>query len=858
MPAGQNHSELRSSSETEHAFNAKTVHAALEGAPAESDGPHILTRALGRESDVTRRVQSFQRAQRTFGNAYVQRLMSKTIAQGRGSPRGLGGSISTESAGLIHREETPPPKSPAERAQKLVDDNTTLALYQDDAAIAAAVLPTLPADEDFAIEVLNRVNSNNKDDIALGLTKGSAGKLGALSRRLKMRLIEELASGVVAEDEEAMIGSLWMSFDTAGDYKGLGEVAALYPALWQKSLDESDALQAYLKGLYEGFENDVQDLALQYLSQNKTLIEAESRRYGLELNASEGDPKGGPEADQQHLKEMKLVASRVLEIKNKRQELLEIPVGYDDGGDGQPKVAVKFKPKSPPKYSIEEIEKKPGAAYDKVNEQWTRASALISGFANTYPTVYTLLQQDRLDEFVKGGDASKSQSVIKDVLGKTYQKAEEAEVKISWGNAITPYDLVMLHSQVLGNKKVPGVNYHFDWTQPFLQESVNKHTKTQASSEFWEQLGLSLATAAALIAAPFTGGVTAMILVSGVVAVEAAQAAASWEKYADLKTVGQSAVNDELALVSEGQIDSAFTDAAMNSLVAFLDVFGARATVKSAEELANLVKAADTAEGALKAAAERNKLIRQGVKEAGLNVAGAGVAVGAHEIAENIPSLQMAPVGVLTFKIPEPKGKTATNGASVNPLRIERAPFDDGGMYERYIRSGALTGDYGLERSTYVINPQFNARNLDKPGVNGFDLFGVSVFPERREVKLCKYECKYVSPGGEAKLSERAAAGMQLSPGWEHYAASNFLDAPHPSVVQERVNLFRIVQEATGVSHTRESMLNLILSGERRIVTPNWALLDTLNTQVRTLLRMNQEARIITTPVPFTPVVRRK
>ena len=77
----------------------------------------------------------------------------------------------------------------------------------------------------------------------------------------------------------------------------------------------------------------------------------------------------------------------------------------------------------------------------------------------------------------------------------------------------------------------------------------------------------------ALIAAPFTAGVTAGALVGLGIGIGVGSAAASWQKYMALRPAENAAVRDELSLVAKGSADAAFVEAVMATVGVFLDVY---------------------------------------------------------------------------------------------------------------------------------------------------------------------------------------------------------------------------------------------------------------------------------------------
>ena len=192
--------------------------------------------------------------------------------------RGIGGETH------IHRTPTAA-KTPIEEAKDLISKHTTLGLIIDQTAIANTLIGQLPGNETVTLEVLNQIRSDKKDDVAYEIAWRSGGKLGSLSQDLRFRLITELLDGIVTDAEEAVVASIWISFDKAGDYAGLAVAAKQKDTLWQKSLKESDDLVKYVKRIVDDFKQDVKDIALHHLDENQNIVTQESGRYGINLKA---------------------------------------------------------------------------------------------------------------------------------------------------------------------------------------------------------------------------------------------------------------------------------------------------------------------------------------------------------------------------------------------------------------------------------------------------------------------------------------------------------------------------------------------------------------------------------------------
>src|SRR5262249_13462644 len=147
-----------------------------------------------------------------------------------------------------------------------------------------------------------------------------------------------------------------------------------------------------------------------------------------------------------------------------------------------------------------------------------------SAFAEQYPSVYILMQQGKLDAMEQAEDASKARDVIFGAMQQTRGKIDESIQKLDAGS-ISYYDLALLQGQLLAGDVQASYTARYPWTEGFYQDIANDDIKGHEARQFWIDLGLSFVAAAALIAAPFTGGASAAFLVGFGIGIGAGQAA---------------------------------------------------------------------------------------------------------------------------------------------------------------------------------------------------------------------------------------------------------------------------------------------------------------------------------------------
>ena len=120
------------------------------------------------------------------------------------------------------------------------------------------------------------------------------------------------------------------------------------------------------------------------------------------------------------------------------------------------------------------------------------------------------------------------------MLGKIGQSQEKLNT-----DDIEYFDLVPIYTQLFNNSIRTSFTPRYAWEHPFYQIVAKDVLSDKEARDFWTSLGLSLVAAEALIAAPFTGGATLVLLVGTGLGIAAYQAGAAWEKYEDLKTMSQ-------------------------------------------------------------------------------------------------------------------------------------------------------------------------------------------------------------------------------------------------------------------------------------------------------------------------------
>ncbi|MGI0494867.1 DUF4157 domain-containing protein [Alkalinema pantanalense CENA528] len=739
-------------------------------------------------------------------------------------------------------------------ADQLIDEHTNWIGNLNEEELGKDLADRLPSQSLLASEVLNKLSSSDRDDVAYEITTAASEKLVTIPAWLRMRFVQEMIDGVVTDEEEGAIAQIWISFEP-----NISVIAEENRDFWKKSLWESDQLSEYLQPQKYAFKWDVLDLARTYIAENRKALLTEAERYGIDLEATGKTIAETPG----YLEAVRSVAPNILQLKNILDQLRQIYVGYNTEYEietGTPyQVAAKFNPEAQPERPPEGNESPPWPTWEEAKNQYDRVDAIISSFASLYPSIYILIQQNKLEALVQAGDATKAQATVAEVMQITREKLDESDEKIRTED-IEYYDLMLIQSQLFNGSPKDIFIPRYPWEQPFYQDIAKDDIKGHEARAFWADLGLSLVAAAALIAAPFTGGASAVFLIGFGVGIGATQAGMSWEKYLDLSTLADAEVKEDLALIAEGQVSAQLLDAIIQTVSVFLDVYGAgkvgttgaKVGARSALKVAERELMEQIAEEASKKAG------REAAKEIGMTAAGAGVAIGLHELANDEPDYQIG--GSATrHQIDLGPDTPETTPTTVSPMLIQRAGGGSpggvttppkqpiiltGGEFEVYVEKALLKGSDGLPKMDFVIPGQYRGGSGW-----GVDRIGIVYDNTTGKINVYHFEMKFVSEGSPhvPELGSRAA-GTQTGKGWTANAIDGFLNSQHPNARAGRERLRRVLKKLnleSDIAGMRKFLQSKLVDAPVIIVTPDWAKLSKLYKQVAALIRHGREVSIL-------------
>lgn len=782
---------------------------------------------------------------------------------------------SNRAGASVQRDEAGSSSAPT--AREMIDKHTSLLGNLDEEALGAELAGMLPGRHGFVYDVLQHLPDSDTDDVAQEIVINLGGRLAAVDVYLRVTFVWDMVYGTVTDSEEGVIAQIWESFGAQ-----LPETAAAYPQIWAESVKESDQLNELplIIAIRNGFENDVINLARSYLMENQREVLLEKKRLGIQGLFE--DEEAESSAQPGYLEDIQAIAIQVAQLQKKLDELKTIRVGYNTEYDAEGMAwtsPANFNPESRPDSPPRGDESPPMADWETTKTQFDRVSAVISNFANLYPSIYALLRDEKLEELANAGDAAQAQAVIGESLNKVLEKISESNEKLSTED-IEYSDLVPIYTQLFNNSVQTDFGPRYRWEHPFYQMVAKDVLKDKEAHDFWTGLGLSLVAAAALIAAPFTGGATLVLLLGTGLGIGAYQAGAAWEKYDDLRTMGGAHVRDELALISKEQITAALVEAVLNTVTFFLDAFGAKAATTAAKTGARA--AFEVEEQALKAELTREarkKMARGAMTDAAMEAGGAGFSVAQHELfGEEEPQIEAqaeAKEVQLPPDTPETPETADTSSTTVSRMVIQRqtggAGTGGGGgvtpptvpatvasstpmtgpEFESFVSGALKRGEIrGLPAMDFVLPGQYTGSGW------GIDRIGVYVNGTTGSVTVYHFEMKYTA---DTTLRPRELGstrfGAQTGADWTENAVRKFIDhqSPEARAIRERLRRAlramypgRVIDKAVMEAFLHERLINAPV----RIIVPHYADLSKLGRQIGGMVRHGRRAKIIKVHVP--------
>ncbi|ABW13184.1 hypothetical protein Franean1_3791 [Parafrankia sp. EAN1pec] len=770
---------------------------------------------------------------------------------------GPGASIRLRNASgvpQVQREDVP---AVTTTPKELISKYTTL-LMLDEAGLGKDLAARVVERRDVMLThgVFDNLRTTDRDDVAEELARSAGSRLREVDEGLRIRLIREMLDTVVDEDAEKQVTAVWLSFENEGK---LGTVITNQRALWDRSLSECTPLSDRFAAYTAAFGMDILKAAGVYLDENRKITEKEAKGFGLNLGgAAETAP---PEQADAYLDEVRKAARVVVQLQALTYELRLVPVGYRSTPELQQKLSADartdaeaykavtapppdtlrrygqpelFDPARRPDYPPTGKEEPEMAQWTEAESHHSKIGALIAEYARNYPAVYASITQGNIGELAEATDAGKARGLVENILRKTLTAIEETRSRL--GTGITHYDLAPIQQQLFTNTLATPAKASVNWQDPLYAALGRMDLEKQKAKDFWTDLGLNMVSAFALIAAPFTGGMTAAVLVGAGLAVGAGMAAASWDRYLQLRPLENAAIRDDLSFVQKGAVDAALLEATVATVGVFLDALGVHGDMKRAAGV-NRVKALADLHGAVEAqeaaAQARMKMQAEGLKDAGAATAGAAAAIGAHELEDAIPEPDIeVRAGGLEVDLPSvaapaqrsvistrsvqraPNKQLAAVTAKMAAIDTARdVPRDWGNRFELSVVASVLRGEVPeMSGVVHAFQAQHNASG------HGIDIIAVGT-GSRGRLKFWQIECKWAGPeSGYPRHLGGSRAGIQTSAGWTKDNFVRWWEAAPPG---EKRQLLNAVKAANGGRAIEvEKLTDLISRAEVIIAAP--------------------------------------
>ncbi len=382
--------------------------------------------------------------------------------------------------------------------------------------------------------------------------------------------------------DEYALEAIWGTF---GD--GIMEVASKNYNLWAKSLQGGAELYKLpaVKPIADKFLADTRVIAGKFLDTNETYTVTELGKLGV---TEKGAPAAS-EADQAARAAELTAALRLARESTEAQaQMRSVTVGlerrYNMMSDSQLYFPATFDPEkapapddeNPPPDRIEKAKAKgmtdaqlARTPWKDVKLQWDTLDAILQGLAVAYPVVgIGLMQPKGIGPVAGGEDPKAAKAAIVSMLSGARDAIRDTKPKLAGSLA---YELSPIHGQLFGGVKgASGIK----WSDPVYQVVAKEVLELKQDVEFWKSMGLATLAAAAFILAEFaTAGMASVALVGFGVGLGAGQAVVAWEKALTMQTAEKATTGSGTELLASGQASMATFEAALATVMVFVDAF---------------------------------------------------------------------------------------------------------------------------------------------------------------------------------------------------------------------------------------------------------------------------------------------
>ena len=403
-----------------------------------------------------------------------------------------------------------------------------------------------------------------------------------------------LNQGWVGPRDENAIYNIWKSRG-----KDVIALASKFTFVWNMCLSRGvDMIWTIpdLQPVKTEFKQAVAGRARGYLDANRTLVNSELKRYGL------NDMNAAPAPEQAAERNKMMAASTAVKKASDALKSMErMLVGYD-AVVGTPtasrteKCAAMFNPAVPPPLPghvpVPAAEGEVLPSWGETKKNHDRAHGLIDHYTRLYPALVALREDTQLADVANNAapspEAAKNlagMQAMRKALDDTLANIEKTYKLVNDAKGDFALELQPIHEQILLSDAT--------WKDPFRQMLARQAVTDHGNVQFWNTIGVGAVGAAMFVVAEFASGGLATFFFAAAAAGSIAQAAASWDQYFTLKAASETHMSKETALISREQASDQLLTAALDTVLAFIDAYaaakgGAKALTRAGEAEAKL------------------------------------------------------------------------------------------------------------------------------------------------------------------------------------------------------------------------------------------------------------------------------
>jgi hypothetical protein len=215
-------------------------------------------------------------------------------------------------------------------------------------------------------------------------------------------------------------------------------------------------------------------------------------------------------------------------------------------------------------------------SWDDTNKNYARAHAVIDHYTRIYPALVALREDTDLNTVARTAVSSEepaerltAMQVMSKALNETRGNIDKTYGLVDDPKSEFVLELQPVHEQLFLSDPT--------WKSPFRQMIARASIKEHGNVEFWNTIGVSAVGLALFAVAELSSGGLATFFFAAAAGGSIAQSAASWDKYFTSKAAAGANLSQETALITREQASGQLLTAALDTVMAFVDVYTAAA-----------------------------------------------------------------------------------------------------------------------------------------------------------------------------------------------------------------------------------------------------------------------------------------